>query len=82
MDIKALEEDPVSSTQADGLEFVSLQPVAIVDHVVSIVDEDGLKKILKGDEIGGSKRVDQQEIQDILGMHTLPSCTSPSPMQS
>ena len=79
MDIKGLEEDPVSSAQADGLEFVSLQPVAIVDHVVSTVDEDGLRKILKGDEIGGSKRVDQQEIQDILGKLALIS-TVPTEM--
>lgn len=50
------------------VEFIALQPVSIVDHVCS-VDEDTLKSIIEQNEIGGSRRVDQKEVQRILGVH-------------
>ncbi|EIE22244.1 Ribokinase-like protein, partial [Coccomyxa subellipsoidea C-169] len=46
-------------------EFVALQPVAIVDHVCS-VDEDTLKSVVGADEVGGSRRVQQEDIQQLL----------------
>jgi hypothetical protein len=67
MDIK-LRDDAVLVADGDPCpEFVSLQPVSIVDHVVSMTDEPALKRIIQGDEIGGSRRVDVQEVQRILG---------------
>ena len=67
MDVK-LRDDAVLVADGDaGAEFVALQPVAIVDHVVSMSDEQALRSIIQGDDIGGSFRVDVQEVQRILG---------------
>lgn len=61
-----LREDVSLLHEEQPVEFVALQPVALVDHVCS-VDEDTLKSIVDNDEIGGSRRVEQEEIQRILG---------------
>ena len=67
MDIK-LRDDAVLVADTDGgAEFLSLQPGGLVDHVASMTDESALKRIIQGDEIGGSRRVDMQEVQRILG---------------
>ena len=72
MDIK-LRDDAVLVADGDGgAEFVSLQPVGLVDHVASMTDESALKRIIQGDEIGGSRRVDMQEVQRILGDCSMP----------
>ncbi len=66
LDTKLRDEFIELSHEEVGIEFVALQPVAIVDHVCSI-DESTLKFIISDDEIGGSRRVGRQEIQRILG---------------
>ena len=67
MDIKLRDDAVLVAAGDSSAEFVSLQPVSIVDHVVSMTDEPALKHIIGGDEIGGSRRVDVQEVQRILG---------------
>ncbi|CAL8468805.1 g8346 [Coccomyxa elongata] len=64
LDVKLGSEVPLLQEERP-VEFVALQPVAIVDHVCS-VDEDTLKSIVGADEIGGSRRVEQEEIQQLL----------------
>ena len=66
LDTKFRDEFIELSHEDTGIEFVALQPVAIVDHVCS-VDEVTLKSIISSDEIGGSGRVGMNEIQRILG---------------
>ena len=66
LDTKLRDEFIELSHEDLGIEFVALQPVAIVDHVCS-VDEATLKSIISGDDIGGSRRVGMDEIQRILG---------------
>ena len=66
LDTKLRDEFIELSHEDTGIEFVALQPVAIVDHVCS-VDEATLKSIISGDDIGGSRRVGMDEIQRILG---------------
>ena len=46
-------------------EVVALQPLAVVDHLCS-VNEDMLKSVLAQEEIGGSRRISQQQVQDML----------------
>jgi hypothetical protein len=58
------------------VEFIALQPVSIVDHVCS-VNEDNLKSIIQEDEIGGSRRVDNAEVQRILGVALSDHCLQP-----
>lgn len=65
LDVKLGSEVPLLQEQRP-VEFVALQPVAIVDHVCS-VDEETLKSIVGAEEIGGSRRVEQEEIQQLLG---------------
>lgn len=65
LDVKLGSEVPLLQEQRP-VEFVALQPVAIVDHVCS-VDEGTLKSIVGAEEIGGSRRVEQEEIQQLLG---------------
>ena len=66
LDTKLKDEFIELSHEDIGIEFIALQPVAIVDHVCSI-DEATLKSIVSTDEIGGSRRVGREEIQRILG---------------
>jgi len=51
-----------SSQQA---EIIALQPLAVVDHLCSVT-EDTLKSVLAQEKIGGSRRVSQQQVQDML----------------
>lgn len=46
-------------------EVVALQPLAVVDHLCSVT-EDTLKAVLAQEEIGGSRRISQQQVQDML----------------
>ena len=46
-------------------EVVALQPLAVVDHLCSVT-EDQLKAVLAQEEIGGSRRISQQQVQDML----------------
>jgi len=66
LDTKLRDEFIELSHEDHGIEFIALQPVAIVDHVCS-VDEATLKFIIASDDIGGSRRVHMDEIQRILG---------------
>ncbi|CAK0780061.1 hypothetical protein CVIRNUC_004926 [Coccomyxa viridis] len=65
LDMKLRDEFIELSHEDTGIEFVALQPVAIVDHVCS-VDDSTLKNIIGQDDVGGSRRVGRQEIQRIL----------------
>jgi hypothetical protein len=65
LDVKLAGDLPLLHEE-QPVEFVALQPVAIVDHVCS-VDEDTLRSIVDTDEIGGSRRVEQEDIQQLLG---------------
>ena len=65
--------DEKASPAADGLvstpkqpcEVIALQPLAVVDHLCSVT-EDQLKTLLAKEQIGGSRRVSQQQVQDML----------------
>lgn len=46
------------------MQVLSLQPVAIVDHVC-MIEEDALKQLV-ADELGGSHRVELDEVQRTL----------------
>lgn len=47
-------------------EVIALQPLAVVDHVCSVT-EPVLKTVISNpEEIGGSRRISQQEVQSIL----------------
>ncbi len=46
-------------------EVIALQPLAVVDHLCSVT-EDTLKSVLAQEEIGGSRRISQQQVQDML----------------
>ena len=51
---------------ADQLpEVIALQPLAVVDHLCSVT-EDQLKAVLAQEKIGGSRRISQQQVQDML----------------
>ena len=47
------------------VEVIALQPLAVVDHLCSIT-EDTLKAVLAQEEIGGSRRISQQQVQGML----------------
>ena len=64
MELKELEHT-LSDFQGTGPEVVSLQPISIVDHVLTCGNPD-LVKTLIHDELGGSHRVSLEEIQRIL----------------
>ena len=46
-------------------EVIALQPLAVVDHLCSVT-EDQLKAVLAQEKIGGSRRISQQQVQDML----------------
>lgn len=66
LDTKLRDEFIGLSHEDTGIEFIAVQPVAILDHVCSVNDAT-LKSIISSDEIGGSRRVGIEEIQRILG---------------
>ena len=66
LDTKLRDEFIELSHEDTGIEFIAVQPVAILDHVCSVNDAT-LKSIISSDEIGGSRRVGIEEIQRILG---------------
>lgn len=53
------------SAQGQQPEVVALQPLAVVDHLCNVT-EDQLKSVLEQEEIGGSRRISQQQVQDML----------------
>lgn len=57
-------DSPEPSTDREP-EVVALQPLAVVDHLCSVT-EDQLKTVLAQEEIGGSRRISQQQVQDML----------------
>lgn len=59
----ALNVEENNSSQAP--EVIALQPLAVVDHLCSVT-EDTLKSVLAQEEIGGSRRISQQQVQDML----------------
>jgi sugar/nucleoside kinase (ribokinase family)/predicted Rossmann-fold nucleotide-binding protein len=63
MDIKE-QERIVQEEVSHGIEVASVQPTAIVDHVMKC-DQDTMKAVIE-DELGGSHRVPLSEIQRIL----------------
>lgn len=46
-------------------EVIALQPVAVVDHLCSVTEEQ-LRAVLAQEQIGGSRRISQQQVQDML----------------
>ena len=66
-------DEKASPAAADGLqptpyqpcEVVALQPLAVVDHLCSVTEEQ-LKTVLAQEQIGGSRRISQQQVQDML----------------
>ena len=57
--------DAVAGTTHQQCEVIALQPLAVVDHLCSVT-EDQLKTVLAKEETGGSRRVSQQQVQDML----------------
>ena len=49
-----------------AVQLISLQPVAIVDHLCVIKDEGELKQLIGQDEVGGSHRVELTDVQQLL----------------
>ena len=47
------------------VEVIALQPLAVVDHLCSVT-EDTLRAVLAHQETGGSRRVSQQQVQELL----------------
>jgi hypothetical protein len=48
------------------VQLISLQPVAIVDHLCVLRDEGELKQLIGQDEVGGSHRVELTDVQQLL----------------
>ena len=46
-------------------EVIALQPLAVVDHLCSVTEAQ-LKAVLAQEETGGSRRISQQQVQDML----------------
>lgn len=57
--------DNLQSTPNQPCEVVALQPLAVVDHLCSVTEEQ-LKTVLAQEQIGGSRRISQQQVQDML----------------
>lgn len=53
---------PPANQQA---EVIALQPLAVVDHLCSVTEEQ-LRAVLAQEQIGGSRRISQQQVQDML----------------
>ncbi|KFM25332.1 putative sugar kinase [Auxenochlorella protothecoides] len=51
---------------SSGVEIVALQPIAIVDHLLTVSDEGSLRSLGVDDELGGSHRVTLEEVRRIL----------------
>lgn len=75
----------------DAPAVLSLQPTAIIDHVC-IIEEDALRKLV-ADEVGGSHRVELDEVQrtltavgevsrNTLNRHEAPPFPAPPPLPS
>lgn len=66
-------DEKASPAAVDGLqppakqlaEVIALQPLAVVDHLCSVT-ENQLKAVLAQEQIGGSRRISQQQVQDML----------------
>ena len=67
MDEKASPAAAAQNSELEGCqtEVVALQPLAVVDHLCSVTEET-LKAILEQEEIGGSRLITQQQVQEML----------------
>ncbi|KAK2075722.1 hypothetical protein QBZ16_001463 [Prototheca wickerhamii] len=50
----------------DVVQVVAVQPVAIVDHLLTFADEKSIRRLGVNDELGGSHRVDLEEVRRLL----------------
>lgn len=57
--------DSMQPSPKQPCEVVALQPLAVVDHLCSVTEEQ-LKTVLAQEQIGGSRRISQQQVQDML----------------
>lgn len=57
--------DALAFTPIQSCEVIALQPLAVVDHLCSVTEEQ-LKAVLAQEQIGGSRRITQQQVQDML----------------
>ena len=48
------------------LEFLALNPLAMVDHVSATLQPNQVKSLLGDGELGGSKRISSTQLTDIL----------------
>lgn len=67
MDFKASDNvtNAVSASAAPQTEIVALQPLAVVDHLCSVTEET-LRTVIQQEGVGGSRRISQQQVHDIL----------------
>lgn len=67
MDLKTSENmiDAAAASIAPQTEILALQPLAVVDHLCSVT-EDQLHTVIQQEGIGGSRRISQQQVHDIL----------------
>lgn len=67
MDLKASDEmkNAAMASAAPQIEIVALQPLAVVDHLCSVTEET-LRAVIQEEGVGGSRRISQQQVQDML----------------
>ena len=67
MDLKASDEmmNAATASAAPQIEIVALQPLAVVDHLCSVTEET-LRAVIQQEGVGGSRRISQQQVQDML----------------
>lgn len=47
-------------------DILTIQPVGIVDHIIVVDDEESMREMLSGDEIGGSHPISSDEMELLL----------------
>jgi len=50
-------------------DFVTVQPVGIVDHIIVVDDEETMREMVCGDEIGGSHPISSDEMELLLSQY-------------
>ena len=65
--MKASDEmkNAATASAAPQIEIVALQPLAVVDHLCSVTEET-LRAVIQEEGVGGSRRISQQQVQDML----------------
>ena len=67
MDLKASDDmtNAVTASTAPQTEIIALQPLAVVDHLCSVTEQT-LRLVIQEEGVGGSRRISQQQVQDML----------------